>query len=80
MLRRQRQILQSAEKQNKMLSLFSVITESCHGRDLPKGYAQAPDGLHFVTGNPASTDPIAVDDVSAVLMKALLELVLQLRR
>ena len=39
------------------------------GLNLPKGNAQTPDGFHLVTRSPACSNPIAVDDMPAIVFE-----------
>ena len=48
-------------------------------RDLPKCNAQAPDGFHLVARGLARADPVAVHNLSTLLVEGVLELRAQLR-
>lgn len=70
LLRRQRQTLQRAEKQKRILSTVSrCISENFKGIDLPESDAQAPDSLHLIAYGPICAYPIAIDDVPSIILE-----------
>ena len=80
LLRRQRHILHMAEKAKRMLN----SVRHHHGRresrmNLPKCNAQAPDGLHLIARGLARSDPVAIHNLSTLLVEGVLELGAQLR-
>lgn len=80
LLRRHRHTLHIAEKAKRMLR--SVRHHDCGRqckRDLPKCDTQAPDGFHFIACGLARTNPIAVHNLSTLLVERVLELRAQLR-
>ena len=46
---------------------------------LPEGNAQAPDGFHLIACGLARTNPVAVHNLSTLLVEAVFELRAQLR-
>lgn len=48
--------------------------------DLPESDTQAPNSFHLVTRSPACTDPVAVYDMSSIVLERLLELIVELCR
>lgn len=69
-----------AEKAKRMLRSVRHHDDRKQGkRDVPKCNAQTPDGFHLVASGLARTNPIAVHNLSTLLVKGVLELGAQLR-
>ena len=81
LLRRQRQTLHIAEKAKRMLNAVSTIFCAVAAEiGLPKSNTQAPNGLHLVTGGLVGADPVAVNNLSSLVMNGTLELAVQFSR
>ncbi len=70
-----------AEKAKRMLRYVShhVGQRQCK-MDLPKCNTQAPDSFHLIACGLARTNPVAVHNLSTLLVEGVLELGAQLRR
>lgn len=80
MLRRHRHTLHMAEKAKRILSSVShhVGRQLCK-MELPKCNTQTPDGFHLIARGLARTNPVAVHNLSTLLVEGVLELGAQLR-